>query len=125
MIAFGWERAFTFEIYVVNQRVTALSARGDAIELLVHVFAISRLCHHFGQSILQTRDEKLRLEIDGIDEELAQLFHFRRIDCLLKLGTGIPWAEGVVPGEKKLGQFRAVGRNKANKLRKTFIERAA
>src|SRR5438128_3029052 len=102
MIAFGWERAFTFEIYVVNQRVTALSARGDAIELLVHVFAISRLCHHFGESILQTRDEELRLEIDGIDEEPAQLFHLRRIECLLKLGTGIPWAGCVEPRGKKV-----------------------
>ena len=102
VITFGWERAFPFKINIVNQRVIALRARGDAIELPLHVFAISCLCHHFGQSILQARDEKLRLEIDGIDEELAQLFHFRRIDRLLKLGTGIPWAEGVVPGEKKL-----------------------
>jgi hypothetical protein len=102
MITFGWERAFSFEIYVVNQCVTALSVRGDAIELSLHVFTIRCLCHHFGQSILQTRDEKLGLEIDGIDQELAQLFHFRRFECLLKLDPGIPWAEGVVPGEKKL-----------------------
>jgi len=102
MITFGWERAFSFEIYVVNQCVTALSVRGDAIELSLHVFTIRCLCHHFGQSLLQTGDEKLGLEVDGIDQELAQLFHFRRIDCLLKLDPGIPGAESVVPSQKKL-----------------------
>src|SRR5207302_9201770 len=102
VITFGWERSFAFKINVVDQRVTALTARSNAIELSLHVFAISCLCHHFRQSILQTHDYKLRLEIDGIDEELAQLLHFRRIDGLLKLGTGIPWAEAVLCGEKKL-----------------------
>src|SRR5207302_6973637 len=76
VIAFACQRAFTLKIYVVNQRVTALSARSDAVELPLHVFAISCLGHHFGQGVLQALDQKLGLEIDRIDEELAQLFHF-------------------------------------------------
>src|SRR5213075_539428 len=59
VITFSRERAFAFKIYVVNQRVTALSARSDAAELELHVFAISGLGDHFGQGVLQACDQKL------------------------------------------------------------------
>ena len=48
-----------------------------------------------------------------IDEELAQLFHLRRIDCLLKFDTRIPGAESVVPSEKKLQVISRHGRKQS------------
>jgi hypothetical protein len=76
-IAFGGEGPFAFEINVINQGVAALCGRCDALELSVQIFAITGLGEHFGQGLLQARDEELCLEINRIDKKLAQLFHFR------------------------------------------------
>lgn len=125
VITLGRECAFALEVYIINQRVASLAARGNAIELPLHFLAISRLGQHFRQCILQPRNQELRLEIDDIDEKLAQLFHFRRIDCFLKLHAGIPWTRCVMSGEKELGQFRSMSGNEVDKFRKAFIKGTA
>jgi len=101
MITFGWERAFSFEIYVVNQWRNSLERSKRRDRIVAARFHDQMPAPSFGQSLLQTGDEKLGLEVDGIDEELAQLFHFRRIDRLLKFDSGVPGAESVVPSQKK------------------------
>ena len=75
-ITFRGESPFAFKINIINQSVTALCGRCDALELLLQIFAISGLGQHFGQSLPQTRNQELRLEINRIHEKLAQLFHF-------------------------------------------------
>jgi hypothetical protein len=123
VVAFGGKGPFSFEIDVIHERVTTLRGGGNALELPLHIFAISGVREHFWKRILQTRDKELRLEIDGVDEEMAQLIHWRRIMRPEKFGAGIPGAFFIVA--QNLGQLGAASRDKRDQLGKTFLERAA
>lgn len=124
-VALGGERSFAFEIDVINQCVATPRGGADALELALDIFAISRLREHFRQRIPQTRDEELRLEIDGIGEESAKLFHLGRILCGRKFGPGIPRACSLFFAEEKAGKFRAARGSESDQFRKTFLERPA
>ena len=74
--------------------------------------------------MLQALDEKLRLEIDGLREELAQFLHPHRLARLIEFGARIPraiflWAR------RTSGSLAPRPDDKIDEFRKTFLERAA
>ena len=88
-ISLGRKNTFSFEVHVINQRVTSARRVHHAIELLPHLRSLGRgrFGEHFRKRLLQTYDEKLRLEINGPREELAQFFHPNRLACLIEFGA--------------------------------------
>src|SRR5205823_2092515 len=71
-VTFGLEHAFAFEIYVIDQGIAAVRRPGDARELALDVVTLARagLLKHLSERLLQPGDEKLRLKIDSVGEEL-------------------------------------------------------
>ena len=73
--------------------------------------------------MLQAFDEKLRLKINGVCQELAQLFHPDRLACLIEFDARIPRTTPF--GNQDLGELGPAAGDEVDKSRKTFLERAA
>lgn len=117
--------SFSFEVHIIDKRVTALWRARQSLELLLNVRTIRRrgFPQHFRRRVLQSGNEKFRLKIHGIGEKLAQLFHFRCVLSVKKLGSRIPGAWAFAGSQEQSWQFGATLRNKANEFGKTFFER--
>ena len=124
-ISLGRKDTFSLEVHVINQSVTSARRLRHAIELLPHLRSPGRRCfgEHFRKRFLQAFDEKLRLEIDGVREKLAQLLHPNCLACLTKFDARIPRTTSFEnqafrePGSMPSGEI--------NEFRKTLLERAA
>ena len=84
LITLCMQDSFSFEVHIIDKRVTALRRPRQSLELLLNVRTIRRrgFGQHFWQRILQPGNEEFRLKIYGIDEKPAQLLHFR---CVLSV----------------------------------------
>ena len=73
LVTLRMQDAFSFEIYVIDERITSLGSFGEALELGLYAGSISRrrFGKHFRQRGFQPGDKKFRLKIDRVDEELA------------------------------------------------------
>ena len=76
--------SFSFEVHIIDKRVTALWRARQSLELLLNVHTIRRcgFRQHFRQRILQPGNEEFHLKIYCIGEKPAQLLHFR---CVLSV----------------------------------------
>jgi len=119
--------SFSFEVHIIDERVTAMGRARQSLELLLNVRTVGRRCfgQHFRQRILQPGNEEFRLKIHGIDEKLTQLFHFRCVLSLKKFRTRIPRTWVFTGPQEQSWQFCSAFGNKADQFGKTFFERPA
>jgi hypothetical protein len=80
--------------------------------------------------LVQTFDEKLRLEINGVREKLAQLVHSNRLACLIEFGPRIPGTTRgarITSGEVLQPDWenRPILPGKAQEFWKTLLKRTA
>jgi len=117
--------SFSFEVHIIDKRVTALWRARQSLELLLNVRTIRRrgFRQDFRRRILQSGNEEFRLEIHCVGEKLAQLFHFRCVLSVKKLGSRIPGTWAVADSQEQSWQFGSMLRNKADEFGKTFFER--
>jgi len=118
--------SFSFEVHIIDKRVTALRRARQSLELLLNVHTIRRrgFRQHFRQRILQPGNEEFRLKIHGIGEKLAQLSHFRCALSVKKFRSRIPGTWAFADSQEQSWQFGPTLRNKADEFGKTFFERS-
>ncbi len=103
LVALGREHAFAFEIHVIDQRIAAVRAVGEAVETAPRLFRRSSGRsgrEHFWQRIAQPFHHEIGLQIDRVGEKNSQIFH-----PLARLGgekfrARIPRASAVFPPEQ-------------------------
>src|SRR5438309_11298678 len=97
-ITLGVQDSFTLEVHIIGECVTALRRIRDTLELALYVRTLGRhrLHQHLRKRVLQPRNQKFRLNINGVSKKLAQLIHLRRVLGVQKLGTRIPWTGSLV-----------------------------
>lgn len=124
-ISLGGKNTFSFEVHVINQRVTSHCGTGDVIELLAHLrsLGLDRFSQHFLKRLLQTFDQKIRLEIDGLREELTQFCHLFRLACSIEFAARSPGAISL--GAQEFRELDSTRGGKTRELRETLLERPA
>src|SRR5436190_1357884 len=60
-VALCCQGTFAFEVYVIDERITALFTAGQARELMLHLLRLARLRDHLRERSLESRDEELGL----------------------------------------------------------------
>jgi hypothetical protein len=118
--------SFSFEVHIIDKRVTALWRARQSLELLLNVRTLSRrgFRQHFRQRILQPGNQEFSLKIHGTGEKLAQLSHFRCVLGMKKFRSRIPGTWAVADSQEQSWQFGSTLRNKADEFWKTFFERS-
>ena len=131
-ISLGRKNTFSFEVHVINQRVTSARRVRHAIELLPHLRSLGRgrFGEHCRKRLVQTFDEKLSLKINSVGKKLAQLFHLGRVLGTLELRPRIPWTRDVTSCSR--AQMLNPNRQRnllvvsvCDEFRKTLVERTA
>ncbi len=91
-VTLGGKGAFSFEVHVVDQGVTARRRLSQALEVVTNLLARStvRLCQHFRQRFLEAVNQELCLKVHRAGKEVSKLFHLGRLLGAQKVASRMP-----------------------------------